>query len=102
MVRRLITPPHQPLLVCLQGTGDGLGVRWRPGDAHTAHGAEAWITTLVRRLQAVGVQDITMRLDKGFFSEPRLLPDLRVENWPKIHRCRGEGIGVRSRSGSPP
>lgn len=62
-------PSHHPLLAYLQGTGDCLGVLWRPGNAHTAHGAEAWITTLVRRLQALGVQDITVRLDKGFFSE---------------------------------
>ncbi|HER19660.1 MAG TPA: hypothetical protein ENO14_01285, partial [Chromatiales bacterium] len=52
-------PSHHPLLAYLQGTGDCLGVLWRPGNAHTAHGAEAWIKTLVGRLQTIGVQDIT-------------------------------------------
>ncbi len=79
-------PSHHPLLAYLQGTGDCLGVRWRPGNAHTAHGAEAWITTLVGRLQAIGVQDITVRLDKGFFSESMVqtLEGLQVHYLLKI------------------
>jgi hypothetical protein len=61
-------PSHHPLLAFLQETGDCMGVRWRPGNAHTAAGAEAWLTELVARLRAAGVADITVRLDKGFFS----------------------------------
>ncbi len=61
-------PSHHPLLAFLQETGDGLGVRWRPGNAHTAEGAEAWVTELVAWLRAQGVEAITVRLDKGFFS----------------------------------
>ena len=59
---------HHPLLAFIQQTGDCLGVRWRPGNAHTAAGAEAWITDLVGRLRVAGVEEITVRLDKGFFS----------------------------------
>ena len=61
-------PSHHPLLAFVQETGDCLGVRWRPGNAHTAAGAEDWLTDLVARLRAEGIDDITVRLDKGFFS----------------------------------
>jgi hypothetical protein len=62
-------PNHHPLVAFLAETGDCLGVRWRPGSAHTAEGAIAWIQTLVARLRAAGVEEITLRLDKGFFSK---------------------------------
>lgn len=73
-------PSHHPLLAFIQESGDCLGVRWRPGDAHTATGAEEWICELVTRLRASGVEDITVRLDKGFFSRAmvRMLEKLGV------------------------
>lgn len=61
-------PSHHPLLAFIQETGDCLGVRWRPGNAHTAAGADAWLKDLVVRLREAGVERITVRLDKGFFS----------------------------------
>ncbi|HER19902.1 MAG TPA: hypothetical protein ENO14_02530, partial [Chromatiales bacterium] len=61
-------PSHHPLLAFVQETGDCLGVRWRPGNAHTAAGAADWLDDLVARLRAEGIDDITVRLDKGFFS----------------------------------
>lgn len=61
-------PSHHPLLAFLQETGDCLGVRWRPGNAHTAAGAEDWLDELVGRIRSAGIEDITVRLDKGFFS----------------------------------
>lgn len=57
---------HHPLLAFLD-TGDCLGVRWRPGNAHTAAGFEEWIEELVAWLRAQGVEKILVRLDKGFF-----------------------------------
>ena len=57
---------HHPLLAFLD-TGDCLGVRWRPGNAHTAAGFEEWIVELVSWLRAQGVEKILVRLDKGFF-----------------------------------
>jgi hypothetical protein len=57
---------HHPLLAFLD-TGDCLGVRWRPGNAHTAAGFEKWIEELVAWLRAQGVEKILVRLDKGFF-----------------------------------
>lgn len=60
---------HHPLLAFLAETGDCLGVRWRAGNAHTAEGACFWIEELVKRLRAAGVERITVRLDKGFFSK---------------------------------
>lgn len=73
-------PIHHPLLAFLD-TGDCLGVRWRPGAAHTAACALEWIPTLVNRLRHAGVAQITVRLDKGFFSEAMvaLLRRLRVD-----------------------
>ena len=61
-------PSHHPLVAFLAETGDCLGVRWRGGSAHTAAGAIPWIQTLVEQLRAAGVEQITVRLDKGFFS----------------------------------
>ena len=61
-------PSHHPLVAFLAETGDCLGVRWRPGSAHTAAGAVEWIQRLVAGLRAAGVEEITLRLDKGFFS----------------------------------
>ncbi|MDQ3696788.1 MAG: transposase, partial [Gemmatimonadota bacterium] len=61
-------PSHHPLLAFLD-TGDCLGVRWRGGAAHTAEGALEWLRALVQRLRQLGIADITLRLDKGFFSK---------------------------------
>lgn len=62
-------PSHHPLLAFAQETGDCLGVIWRPGNANTATGAPEWISVLVTRLREAGVEEITVRLDKGFFSK---------------------------------
>jgi len=73
-------PSHHPLLAFL-GTGECMGVRWRPGNANCAAGAQEWIEQLVRRLRKAGVERIVVRLDKGFFSQAmvRKLQDLKVE-----------------------
>lgn len=60
-------PSHHPLLA-FTDQGDCLGVHWRGGAAHTAEGAGEWIRALVQRLRQVGIRDLTVRLDKGFFS----------------------------------
>lgn len=61
-------PSHHPLVAFLS-TGDCLGVRWRPGNANCAAGALEWITDLVKWLRSAGVEEITVRLDKGFYSK---------------------------------
>ena len=67
-------------------TGDCMGVRWRAGNAHTAEGACAWIEELVKRLREAGVQQITLRMDKGFFSKEmvRTLQRLEVDYVLKV------------------
>lgn len=62
-------PSHHPLVAFIAETGDCMGVRWRAGSAHTAAGAPEWIEELVKRLRSAGVERITLRLDKGFFSK---------------------------------
>jgi hypothetical protein len=62
-------PSHHPLLAFLAQTGDCMGVRWQPGSAHTAAGACEWICLLVERLRSAGVEEITLRMDKGFYSK---------------------------------
>ena len=83
-------PSHHPLLAFVQETGDCLGVRWRGGSAHTADGAAEWIADLVGRLRGAGVEDITVRLDKGFFGRKmvRTLEDLGVSFLLKVPRHR--------------
>lgn len=77
---------HHPLVAFLGETGDCLGVRWRSGNAHTAEGAREWIEELVKRLRAAGVERITVRLDKGFFSKAMVetLQHLEVEYVLKV------------------
>ena len=60
-------PSHHPLVAFLS-TGDCLGVQWRGGRSNCAAGAAEWITELVTWLRGAGVEQITVRLDKGFFS----------------------------------
>lgn len=61
-------PSHDPLVAFLAETGDWMGVVWRPGGAHTAAGAVAWIQGLVGRLRSSGVREITIGWTRGFFS----------------------------------
>lgn len=91
-------PSHHPLLAFAVESLDCLGVLWRPGSAHTAAGAEAWVTALVLRLRAAGVEVIELRLDKGFFSKEmvRTLDALgvpyylKVPNWGWVRARLGE------------
>lgn len=77
---------HHPLVAYLQDSADCLGVRWRPGSAHTAAGCQAWLRILVGWLRAAGVEEITVRLDKGFFRKAlvRTLEELDVRYLLKI------------------
>jgi hypothetical protein len=77
---------HHPLVAFLAETGDCLGLRWRGGSAHTAEGAGPWLEVLVGRLRAAGVERITVRLDKGFFSKEmvRTLQRLGVDYVLKV------------------
>ena len=81
-------PSHHPLPAFVRETGDCLGVRWRAGGAHTAEGAAEWIAELVARLRGAGVEDVTVRLDKGFFSRKmaRTLEELGVSFLLKVPR----------------
>ena len=83
-------PSHHPLLAFIRETGDCLGVRWRGGSAHTADGAAEWIEDLVARLRGAGVEDLTVRLDKGFFSRKmvRTLEGLGISFLIKVPRHR--------------
>lgn len=91
-------PSHHPLLAFAAETADCLGVIWRAGNAHTAEGAIPWIRTLVGRLRAAGVEEITLRLDKGFFSremvealhELEVSFYLKVPNFPWVRAQLGE------------
>ncbi|MFW6174924.1 MAG: transposase, partial [Chloroflexota bacterium] len=101
-------PSHHPLLAFLVETGDCLGVRWRPGSAWSGAGATDWLPGLVERLRGAGVKEITVRLDKEFFSRDvaRCLQRLevsyllKVPNHPVVrdqlrswrHSTRAEGI----------
>lgn len=73
-------PSHHPMVAFLS-TGDCLGVRWRPGNAHCAAGSVEWLRELVAWLRAAGVEEITVRLDKGFYAQAtaRALSELGVK-----------------------
>jgi len=73
-------PSHHPLLAFAAETGDLVGVLWRPGSAWSGARTEEWIPELVAWLREVGVQEITVRLDKGFRKKEivRTLQELEV------------------------
>ncbi|MGH7501477.1 MAG: IS1380 family transposase [Longimicrobiales bacterium] len=99
-------PSHHPMVAFLQETGDCAGERWRPGNAHTADGAIEWLELLVVRLRAAGVSEITVRLDKGFFSRAMVnaLQELgvsfllKVPDYPWLRRQ----LGARRQSEKDP
>lgn len=99
-------PSHHPLVAFLAGAGDCLGVRWRPGNANTAAGACLWIEALVGQLRSAGVQEITVRLDKGFFSREMVdaLEALGVSYVLKVpdHRWVRSRLSVYCRSQKDP
>jgi hypothetical protein len=95
-------PSHHPLVATLAETGDLMGVRWRPGSASAARGAPEWLEVLVARLREAGVEEITVRLDKGFFSKAMVecLGSLKVHFLLKVpdhHWVRRE-LGSMRRS----
>lgn len=73
-------PSHHPLLGFLD-TGDCVCVRWRAGNENCAAGIEKELPRTVAWLRAQGVEQITVRLDKGFFSRAmvQLLQSLKVD-----------------------
>ena len=81
-------PSHHPLPAFVRETGDCLGVRWRPGAAHTAGGAAEWLGELVARPRGAGVEEVTVRPGKGFFSRKmaRTLEELGVSFPLKVPR----------------
>ncbi|CAN5697735.1 hypothetical protein BH23GEM9_BH23GEM9_19580 [soil metagenome] len=81
-------PSHHPLVAFSADTGDCLGVMWRPGSAHTAAGSIEWLRRIVARLRGLGVHDITVRMDKGFFSKEMVqaLVDMDVRFFLKVPR----------------
>ena len=95
-------PSHHPLIATLAETGDLLGLRWRPGSASAAKGATEWLPVLVHRLREAGVVDITVRLDKGFFSRAMVecLQDLGVSFLLKVpdHHWVRSALGPMRRS----
>ncbi|HEX7117657.1 MAG TPA: transposase [Longimicrobiales bacterium] len=90
-------PSHHPLLAFSLETADCLGVVWRGGKANTAEGAAEWIRVLVERLRGAGVEEITLRLDKGFFSKEMVTTleelgvayYLKVTNWEWVRAALG-------------
>ena len=95
-------PSHHPLIATLAETGDLMGIRWRPGSASAAKGATEWLPLLVARLREAGVRDLTVRLDKGFFSRAMVecLEGLGVAYLLKVpdHHWVRDALGPKRRS----
>ena len=82
-------PSHHPMVGFLD-TGDCVSVRWRAGNEHCAAGIEEELPRTVAWLRAQGVERITVRLDKGFFSRAmvELLQSLEVEFVLKMQEAK--------------
>lgn len=78
---------YHPLVACAAETGDLLDARLRPGNAHTAEGALAFILDLVDRVEAGLCQIALVRLDAGFPDE-KLLTGLEARGTPYVARLR--------------
>ena len=81
-------PSHHPLVAFSADSGDCLGLMWRPGSAHTATGSIDWLRQIVARLRGLGVHDISVRMDKGFFSKEmvKALVEMDVRFFLKVPR----------------
>lgn len=73
-------PSHHPLMAFLD-TGDCVGVLWRPGSANSDTGAEEFLAERVAWLRAAGVEEITVRMDKGFFSKSMVAKLKELDVW---------------------
>lgn len=62
-------PSHHPLLAFAVETGDLIGLLWRPGSAWSGAQTEEWVPELIAWLRELGVEEITVRLDKGFWKK---------------------------------
>lgn len=78
---------YHPLIAVLGEAGDIVGAWLRPGRVHTAHEADERIVSLVRQLQAAGLQVAGVRMDAGFPSE-HLLATLESAGIPFMARFR--------------
>jgi Transposase DDE domain group 1 len=78
---------YHPIIACAAETGDMLGARLRPGNAHTAEGALGFVLDLVDRLEGRMCQVAMVRLDAGF-PEEKLLAGLEARGTPYVARLR--------------
>jgi DDE family transposase len=99
---------YHPIIACAAETGDMLGARLRPGNAHTAEGALGFVLDLVDRLEATMCQVAMVRMDAGF-PEETLLAGLEARGTPYVARIRNNrvldrmaGPHLRRPPGRPP
>ena len=87
-----------PLVANIAETGDLLGLRLRPGKAHTANGAVSFIVPLIERLEQEAAQVVSVRFDAGF-PEPEVLAEL--ESRRIGYACRIKKNSVLDRLADP-
>lgn len=76
---------YHPLVVRTE-TGEYLGAKLRPGNAHTADGGLAFVRPILKRAQA-WAEDVWLRIDAGF-PGPTLLSSLEAEGVSYVARLR--------------
>jgi hypothetical protein len=80
-----------PLVANIAGTGDLLDLKLRPGRAHTAHGAVAFILPLIDRLKLDAAQVVSVRFDAGF-PEPEVLDELEHRRIGYVCRIKKNSV----------
>ncbi len=80
-----------PLVANIAGTGDLLGLKLRPGKAHTANGAVSFILPLIDRLEQEFAQIVSIRFDAGF-PEPEVLAELEQRRIGYVCRIKKNSV----------
>jgi hypothetical protein len=80
-----------PLVANIADTGDLLGIRLRPGRAHTANGALSFILPLIERLDKEMAQVVSIRFDAGF-PEPEILDELESRQIGYVCRIKKNSV----------
>jgi hypothetical protein len=82
---------YHPLVASIAETGDLVDVRLRPGRAHTADGALAFIDPLLTEVEERLCQVASVRFDAGF-PEDELLSALEKRRTPYVARIRNNAV----------
>jgi hypothetical protein len=82
---------YHPAIASVAETGDLLALRLRPGNAHTAEGAQLLLHGLIDQVEGRYAKSVSVRMDAGF-PEEMLLRSLEERGVPYVCRMRRNAV----------